>query len=111
MRAHAPRELFKGDAEDARRSVKAGEILFHAGRIKGALPRVISLATRLQVNDRPENWPERTCLSRHPKTPATSAAGPSAGGPTLATLGRHNAMVSTVRALALLTGIACGVCG
>jgi hypothetical protein len=34
-------ELFKGDAEDARRSLAEGEILFHADRIKGAFPRVI----------------------------------------------------------------------
>ena len=34
-------ELFKGDTEDARRSLAEGEILFHAGRIKGAFPQVI----------------------------------------------------------------------
>ena len=40
-------ELFTGDAEAARRSrVAKGEILFHAGRIKGAFPRVIWRASR-----------------------------------------------------------------
>ncbi len=34
-------ELFKGDAEDVRRALAEGEVLFHAGRIKGAFPRVI----------------------------------------------------------------------
>lgn len=34
-------ELFTGDAEDAKRSLAEGEILFHAGRIKGAFPRIV----------------------------------------------------------------------
>lgn len=34
-------ELFRGDADAARRALAQGEILFHAGRIKGAFPRVI----------------------------------------------------------------------
>lgn len=34
-------ELYKGDADSARRSLAAGEIQFHAGRIKGAFPRLL----------------------------------------------------------------------
>lgn len=34
-------ELFQGDAETAKQALAQGEIHFHAGRIKGAFPRVI----------------------------------------------------------------------
>ena len=34
-------ELFRGDAEAARRALAQGEIAFHAGRIKGAYPRIL----------------------------------------------------------------------
>ena len=34
-------ELFTGDAEQARRALAQGDLLFHAGRIRGAFPRIV----------------------------------------------------------------------
>ena len=35
-------ELFTGDTEEATRALVPGEILFHAGHIRGAFPRIVS---------------------------------------------------------------------
>jgi hypothetical protein len=34
-------ELFTGDAEQARRALTGGDLLFHAGRLRGAFPRIV----------------------------------------------------------------------
>lgn len=34
-------ELFTGDAERARRALTGGDLLFHAGRLRGAFPRIV----------------------------------------------------------------------
>lgn len=34
-------ELFTGDAEHFRRALADGDILFHAGRVRGAFPRIL----------------------------------------------------------------------
>ena len=34
-------ELFRGDAEHATRALTHGDLLFHAGRVKGAFPRIL----------------------------------------------------------------------
>lgn len=35
-------ELFTGDADEAKRAVSAGDLVFHAGRLRGAFPHIIS---------------------------------------------------------------------